>query len=159
LNEARSLLSQADVAYFIGDYEQALSLAIQAKEKADEASSEFPFYQVVGVFVAVLSCSIILFYKFRGHAEDASLDVEAEKVDVERIFKRYDMREEEKQAITLLAERGGRVFEAEIYAALGLPRTSTWRMVRRLAGMGIVEVRKFREQNLVCVRKRYIIKN
>jgi uncharacterized membrane protein len=159
LNEARSLLSQADAAYLIGDYEQALSLAIQAKEKADEASSEFPFYQVVGVLVAVLSCTIILFYKLRERAEDASLDIEAEKVDVERIFKRYDLREEEKQAITLLAERGGRVFEAEIYAELGLPRTSTWRMVRRLAGMGIVEVRKFREQNLVCVRKRYIIKN
>jgi uncharacterized membrane protein len=87
------------------------------------------------------------------------LDIEVEKVDVERIFKRYDLREEEKQAIKLLAERGGRVFEAEIYGVLGLPRTSTWRMVRRLAGMGIVEVRKFREQNLVCVRKRYIIKN
>jgi uncharacterized membrane protein len=159
LNEARSLLSQADAAYFLGDYEQALSLAIQAKEKADEASSGFPFYQVVGVFVVVLACSIILFYKLRGRADSASLDVEAEKVDVERIFKRYDLREEEKQAIKLLADRGGRVFEAEIYGALGLPRTSTWRMVRRLAGMGIVEVRKFREQNLVCVRKRYIIKN
>jgi hypothetical protein len=63
LNEARALLSQADAAYFVGHYEQALSLAIQAKEKADEASSEFPFYPVVGVFVAVLACSIILFYK------------------------------------------------------------------------------------------------
>jgi len=113
----------------------------------------------VGVFVVVLACSIMLFYKLRGRVDSASLDVEAEKVDVERIFKRYDLREEEKQAIKLLAERGGRVFEAEIYGELGLPRTSTWRMVRRLAGMGIVEVRKFREQNLVCVRKRYIIKN
>jgi uncharacterized membrane protein len=159
LNEAITLLSQADTAYFIGDYEQALSLAIQANEKADEASSEFPFYQVGGIFVAVLSCSIILFYKLRGKTESASLDIEAEKVDVEKIFKRYDLREEEKQAIKLLAERGGKVFEAEIYEKLGLPRTSTWRMVRRLAGMGIVEVRKFREQNLVCVRKRYIIKN
>jgi uncharacterized membrane protein len=159
LNEARTLLSQADTTYFIGDYEQALSLAIQANEKADEASSEFPFYQVGGIFVAVLSCSIILFYKLRGKTESASLDIEAEKVDVEKIFKRYDLREEEKQAIKLLAERGGKVFEAEIYEKLGLPRTSTWRMVRRLAGMGIVEVRKFREQNLVCVRKRYIIKN
>lgn len=159
LNEARSLLDQADTAYFIGDYEQALSLAIQAKEKADDASSGFPFYQVVGVFVAVLSGSIILFYRLRGKTESASLDITAEKVDVEKIFKRFDLREEEKQAIKLLAERGGKVFEAEIYEELGLPRTSTWRMVRRLAGMGIVEVRKFREQNLVCVRKRYIIKN
>ncbi|MEE8322628.1 MAG: helix-turn-helix domain-containing protein, partial [Candidatus Bathyarchaeia archaeon] len=78
---------------------------------------------------------------------------------VEKIFKRYDLRAEEKQAIELLAERGGKVFEAEIFEELGLPRTSTWRMVRRLAGMGIVEVRKYREQNLVCVRKRYILKN
>jgi uncharacterized membrane protein len=158
LNEARALLSQADAAYLLGDYAQSLSLAIQAKEKAAEASSEFPSYQVMGVLVAVLSCAIILFYKFRGKAEKTKLEVEAQKVDVERIFKRYDLREEEKQAITLLAQRGGRVFEAEIYGTLGLPRTSTWRMVRRLAGMGIVEVRKFREQNLVCIRKRYMLK-
>jgi len=158
LDEARSLLSQADASYLMGDYEQALLLAIQAKEKADEASSGFPFYQIVGVSVAVLACSIILFFKLRGRTDSASLDVEAEKVDVERIFKRYNLRKEEKHAIKLLAERGGKAFEAEIYGALGLPRTSTWRMVRRLAGMGIVDVRKFREQNLVCVRKRYIIK-
>ena len=159
INEARSLLDQADTAYFIGDYELALSLAIQAKEKADEASSGFPFIQVIVVFAAVLTCSMLLFYRSRGKTEDASLDIEVDKVDVEKIFKRYDLRAEEKQAIELLAERGGKVFEAEIYEKLGLPRTSTWRMVRRLAGMGIVEVRKYREQNLVCVRKRYMLKN
>lgn len=159
INEARSLLDQADTAYLIGDYGSSLSLAIQAKEKADEASSGFPYIQVIGVFAAVLACSILLFYRLRGKTKDASVDIAVDKVDVEKIFKRYDLRAEEKQAIELLAERGGKVFEAEIFEELGLPRTSTWRMVRRLAGMGIVEVRKYREQNLVCVRKRYILKN
>ena len=72
---------------------------------------------------------------------------------MEKIFKRNGLRNEEKEAVKILVENNGEVMEAELYAKLNLPRTTTWRLVRRLEGMGVVEVEKKRRDNLIRLRK------
>ncbi len=165
LADARALLSQAETAYALGDYEHALSLAKQAQATAAAASTDFPLHAGLAAVGAIAASSLLLYvYKGQGttaqtreSAATESMESGAvENVDVEKILKRYDLREAEQRAIHLLADRGGHLFEAELYQALGLPRTSTWRLVRRLEGMGIVDVQKFRDQNRISVRKRYM---
>jgi len=46
----------------------------------------------------------------------------------------------------------------KLYEALNLPRTTTWRMIKRLQSMEIVDVRKSRRQNIVSIRKKYLKK-
>jgi uncharacterized membrane protein len=52
----------------------------------------------------------------------------------------------------LLRSKGGRALEAEIREALGLPKTTAWRLVRRLEKKGLVVVRKVGSQNVVEIR-------
>jgi uncharacterized membrane protein len=40
---------------------------------------------------------------------------------------------------------------------LGIPRTTVWRIVRRLEDLGIVEVRKVGGKNLVIIRRRPMV--
>ena len=60
------------------------------------------------------------------------------------------LRSEEIEVIRYLKERGGRALEAELRERFPyIPRTSMWRLVRRLERQGIVQVRKVGLQNVV----------
>lgn len=60
------------------------------------------------------------------------------------------LRSEEIEVIRFLKERGGRALEAELRENFPhIPRTSMWRLVRRLEKQGIVQVRKIGLQNVV----------
>ncbi|MFQ5711782.1 MAG: helix-turn-helix transcriptional regulator [Candidatus Geothermarchaeales archaeon] len=63
------------------------------------------------------------------------------------------MSSEEKNIIRFIFERGGRVLEAEIREEFDLPRTSVWRMAKRLEDMGIVVIRKVGLQNQIELRR------
>ncbi|MEM2688096.1 MAG: hypothetical protein QXO47_05755 [Thermoproteota archaeon] len=57
---------------------------------------------------------------------------------------------EEAEIVQYLRERGGRALEAELRERFPyIPRTSMWRMIRRLEKKGIVSVRKVGLQNVV----------
>ena len=73
------------------------------------------------------------------------------KPSINRIFKRHPyLRQEEKEVLMFIAENGGRAFESEIRRRFPkIPRTSLWRLVRRLEREGIVRVRKVGYGNLV----------
>jgi uncharacterized membrane protein len=62
------------------------------------------------------------------------------------------------KVVQFLAGKHGRAFEAELFEFLSLPRTTTWRLIKRLEGMEIVEVKKSRRQNIVLIRQRYLKK-
>jgi uncharacterized membrane protein len=68
------------------------------------------------------------------------------------------LRPEEVQVIRFLAEKNGTAFEAELYEKLNLPRTTAWRLLKRLEKMEIVDIRKSRRQNIVAIRKKYMKK-
>ncbi len=56
--------------------------------------------------------------------------------------------------IQFIAERGGKALEAEIREAFpDLPRTTLWRLVRRLEKMEIVSIKKVGLQNQVELKK------
>lgn len=81
------------------------------------------------------------------------------EVDVDKLFeKEKHLRPEEVQVINFLAEKRGTAFEAELYEKLDLPRTTTWRLLKRLEKMEIVDIRKSRRQNIVSIRKKYLKK-
>jgi uncharacterized membrane protein len=84
---------------------------------------------------------------------------EKPEVDIEKILTREkDLRQEEVQVVRFLAEKNGSALEAELYEKLQLPRTTTWRLLKRLARMEIVDIEKSRRQNTVSIRKKYMKK-
>jgi len=167
LNEAQDLLDQAYSAYNNGNYSEAINLATQAIAKAEEAeiflSEETDPWLIYGILGAIIIPSIVIlgFFFVRSRRKLQVVEVKKKKrrIDAERIFLVHkDLMPEEKQAIQFLVENHGEAFEAELYDYLKLPRTTTWRLVKRLEGMGIIKRTKFRRQNLVCIKRKYTLK-
>ena len=91
--------------------------------------------------VAVVSSGILIIRRRRGP-------------NVKKILKAYpQLKEEDKEVIEFLAEKGGQAFEAEIRERFpDMPRTSLWRLVRRLERLEIVEVKKIGLENQVQLK-------
>lgn len=73
----------------------------------------------------------------------------------ERIFKEHpELRKEDREVIRFIAEGGGRALEAEIREEFPeLPRTTAWRLLKRLEKMEIVTVKKIGLQNQIELKK------
>jgi uncharacterized membrane protein len=85
---------------------------------------------------------------------------EKQEVDLEKILnKNKELRQDETQVIKYLANKNGKAFEAELFELLNLPRTTTWRLIRRLEGLEIVHIKKSRRQNIVLIRDKYLKKH
>jgi len=81
------------------------------------------------------------------------------EVDTKKLLEKHkNLRQEEIQVINLLAEKHGTALEAELYEKLCLPRTTMWRLLKRLQKMGIVDITKARRQNIVSIKKKYLKK-
>jgi uncharacterized membrane protein len=75
--------------------------------------------------------------------------------NVDKILKANpQLKKEDKEVIQFLAEKDGKAFEAEIRERFpGMPRTSLWRLVRRLEKLEIVEVKRIGLENQVQLKK------
>ena len=76
-------------------------------------------------------------------------------VSAERILRdRTDLRQEDREVIEFIVQKGGKVIEGEIRERFpNLPRTSLWRLVRRLERMEIVSITKVGKVNQIELRK------
>jgi uncharacterized membrane protein len=96
------------------------------------------------------------FLRRKKHPQPENLE---DEMDIEKIFEREKyLRPEEIQVIRFLGEKKGTAFEAELYEKLNLPRTTTWRLLKRLEKMEIVDIKKSRRQNVVSIRRKYLKK-
>ncbi len=102
---------------------------------------EYLIAAVVVVAAAFLS-AFILFRRKRGP-------------NVEKILKSHpQLMQEDRAVIKFLAEKEGKAFEAEIRERFpDIPRTSLWRLVRRLERLEIIEVKKIGLENRVELRR------
>ncbi|MEM3737495.1 MAG: hypothetical protein QXJ75_05380 [Candidatus Bathyarchaeia archaeon] len=73
---------------------------------------------------------------------------------VKRLLKKYpDLRPDEQAVINFLAVSGGSALEAHIRNAVGLPKSSAWRIVKGLEERGLVSVEQIGQQNYVRLRR------
>jgi len=108
------------------------------------SSTTIPFEYLIaaiGALTAIVLLALLIVRRRRGP-------------NVEKILKAYpQLKKEDKEVIEFLAERGGKAFEAEIRERFpDMPRTSLWRLVRRLERMEIVEVKKIGLENQVQLK-------
>lgn len=70
-----------------------------------------------------------------------------------RIFEeKPHLRQEDKDVLQFLAEKEGAAFESEVRSRFQLPKTTVWRLVKRLEREELVEIRKAGGQNLIKLR-------
>jgi len=62
-----------------------------------------------------------------------------------------ELRDEDREILRFIAEKGGRVLESELRQRFILPKTSMWRLARRLERMGYIRIKKVGVQNEIEV--------
>ena len=162
ISEAEALLVQAQASFDAGRYADTEQLANEAKEKADEAyRAAQAARQGIDLLtiVAVAGAAAIAFaiaLNLRGRRGAEAVAGPKTRVDLNAIFDGDPgLRMDDREVLRFIADSGGEAFANEIRERFDLPRTSAWRMFRRLIGIGIVEERKIGGQSLIRISGRY----
>ncbi len=75
---------------------------------------------------------------------------------LDRLFEEHPhLRLDDKEVLRFIAESGGEVFAAELRERFKVPRTSLWRMIRRLEREEVVDVSTIGGQSLVKISQTY----
>ena len=166
---ASSKLGEANTAFNQGRYSDAEALANDAKNLAvqeqqealstpknsQESNTTLPVLIAAGAAAAGTTAFIIL-RKSRTKSVIVAQITQSNYVppDKETIFRlKPELRQDDKEMVTFISERGGQVFESDLRKKFLLPRTTMWRAVKRLEREGIVEIEKVDQQNLIKLRK------
>ena len=129
-----------------GQWEISYIVPIQQEnQNGGNPSPAIPLEYLI-VTAAVVSAAIILLALFL---------LRKRKINSKKIVNRNPtLMKEDIAVIEFLAEKDGKAFEAEIRQRFpDMPRTSLWRLIRRLEGLEIVEVKKIGLENQVQLKK------
>ena len=158
VTQASSKLSEARTALEEGRYAEAELLATQAKKMTEEAPikivpSQWDHLWVALGAVAIGLSIIIIFFQLRRRVKPTAKKIR--QINVHKILEgKRHLRLEDREAIEFIASAGGEVFEAEIREHFKLPKSTVWRMIKRLEREGLVKVEKVGGQNLVRLIER-----
>ena len=108
-----------------------------SKPPPSQTVSHFPSQYLIGVVASAGVLGLVLLLRRRTSRSSAR-----------------ELREEEVQVLRFIAEKGGRVLESDLRKRFLLPKTSLWRLVRRLERLGYVRVSKVGIQNEIELVKR-----
>ena len=157
VSDVEEIMLHAKEKYAYGSYEDALNMAVQAKVAAASRSEQF---MLLGVIVASSAVAVYLYLTRRTGKKDqvalpeppADLIEEDtdQQVDLERVFaEKPHLRQDDRQVLGYVVEKGGEALLADIRNNFGLPKSTAWRLVKRLEREELVEIIKFGNQNLV----------
>jgi len=176
---ALAKLAEAKSNFNQGKYSDAESLAISAKNLAlqeqqtaiskpspDSSGNNtlinlsdnlFIYLLITGIIVAG-AAGIIIVKKTRTHKIIASNEIQKSDNYIlpgkEMIYKlKPELRQDDKEIIAFISEKGGQVYESELRKKFLMPRTTMWRAVKRLEREDIIEIEKVDQQNLIKLRK------
>jgi len=164
LDQARETLQEAHNQNDRGSFLEARRLAEQASIVA-QLSTNAPWYSgipVVPLLGSIATAPVVVAYLLKKRkSAPIAVSVEPEpsspSVDLDIILEDHPyLRMDDKEALTLVAENGGGIFAAELRSRLDLPKSSCWRMIRRLENEGIFETKKVGRETFVRISSKYL---
>jgi hypothetical protein len=163
LNEAESSLEAANAYYGEGRYGDAASYASQAIQQANLATapkSNSLLYMGILLLGGLIGGGYYYTQRVKTgeppHPAPSDL-IQPREIDLDKIFWHHqDLRLDDKEVIRFIAESGGEAFASEIRDRFDIPRSSAWRLIRRLVSSGIAEETKVGNQSLVRISDEYL---
>jgi len=143
LTQANQLIDEAIDAYESGEYEVSLTKAGQAYEAALNAEPEPGGNQtliIMGGAVVIVLVAGYIYLSSRKPSLPAKPEAQAPQVDLDAVFRgRPHLRTDDKAVLRYVQESGG-TFITELRERFDIPKSSAWRMVKRLEEEGLLEV-------------------
>ncbi|HEU5488196.1 MAG TPA: MarR family transcriptional regulator [Candidatus Nitrosotalea sp.] len=154
--------SLANSAKNIALQEQQTAISKPSTNSSDNHTQVNPsdnqsVYFLVGGITAAGVVGIIILRKTRSNKIITSNEVSNNSYtppEKEAIYKlKPELRQDDKEIIAFISEKGGQVYESELRKKFLMPRTTMWRAVKRLEREDIIEIEKVDQQNLIKLRK------
>jgi len=151
LNQVPTLIDTSgdELALSIGPNQWEISYIVPLQDNSqDDGSSIAPFpigYLIVAAVIVAIAIVIVAWLLMRKR-----------KINIKKtLSKNPTLSKEDKVVIEFLAEKDGKAFEAEIRQRFpDMPRTTLWRLVRRLESLEIVEIKRIGLENQVILIKK-----
>jgi len=160
LEEARSDFNQGKYADAESLANLAKNTALQEQQSANSilagSSDNTSIYLLIGGIIAAGVAGIIIMKKIKSTNVVTAREIPVNSVssNKETIYKlKPELRQDDKEIVAFISEKGGQVFESELRKKFLMPRTTMWRAVKRLEREDIVEIEKIDQQNLIKLRK------
>jgi len=166
---ALAKLEEAKLDFNQGKYSDAESLAAAAKSLAlqeqqttnsvsNMSSDNLPISVLIvgGIIAAGAAGFMIMKRKRSSNSITPSVITKNNYIapDKETIYKlKPELRQDDKDIVAFISEKGGQVFESELRKKFLMPRTTMWRAVKRLEREDVIEIEKVDQQNLIKLRK------
>jgi len=143
VGEAQGKLDSAEVARVAGDYQKAIDDADQAYGLALEVEAEtggVPLMYIVGGAVVLVAGGAFLMMSRKPTVEKVERPESVQPdVDLDAEFrKRPHLRTDDKAILRFIQESGG-VFITEVRDRFDIPKSSAWRMIKRLEDEGLIK--------------------
>jgi len=136
-----------------------IEISYIAEHVLQDQPSNFDFLPIILVSSLAIVTIFGIIFKFLRSKKPEKPQITDKILDVDKLFNQHKhLRSEEIQVINFLGENNATAYEAQIYEKLNLPRTTTWRLLKRLQVMEIVNIEKSRRQNIVTIRRKYLKK-
>lgn len=138
--------NELSLSLYPGQWELSYIVPLLPEDQDRDAPwAAFPFEYLVATAIAMSATLIMAIL----------LVMRRRKINAKRILKLHpELTKEDRAVIEFLAEKDGKAFEAEIRERFpDMPRTSLWRLVRRLERLEIVEVKRIGLENQVELKK------
>ncbi|ASJ09769.1 hypothetical protein A3L11_07565 [Thermococcus siculi] len=129
---------------------QSISYTIEARTTTSTGStgSTWPYsFLALGILIAA-GAAYLGFKKKSGGSSGGTPTRE----EFEAKLANLDLNDEEKRALLYIFDKGGKASQAEVREAIGLPKTTAWRMFKRLERKGLVKILKGKKENWVELR-------
>jgi len=135
---------ELSLTLYPGRWELSYIVPLQQEDQNGGAGAIPIQYLIAAPVVAVTVVLAVLFLVKRKR-----------KVNIKKILNKHpDLMKEDRAVIEFLAEKEGKAFEAEIRQRFpDMPRTSLWRLIRRLESLEIVEIKRIGLENQVQLKK------
>ncbi|MEO9276756.1 MAG: MarR family transcriptional regulator [Nitrososphaera sp.] len=162
LDDARTSFNQgkySDAEVLAGT---AKSLALQEQETYISSPKSAPDNNTLPILIgagaaAAVGATVMIVKRTRSNKIIPTPEIPKDGYippDKETIYKfRPELRQDDKDIVAFISEKGGRAYESELRKKFLLPRTTMWRAVKRLEREGVIEIEKIDQQNLIKLRK------
>ena len=161
ISYAQDALTTANNYYNQGMYREAETSANQAYQLAliaesSERSENTLIYAGGLILLAAIAGAYFMIKNQSIEAKQVISSADSVHININKIFSRHEtLRLDDREVIKFLAENGGEVYAFQIRERFEMPRSTAWRLVRRLKDLEIIEEVKKRNQTLVRIMEEY----
>jgi uncharacterized membrane protein len=148
LNQVPNIIDTAnnELSLSLNSNQWEISYILPLQEDNQNFSAGFPIEYLIVIAILVTTATIIAFLFF----------MRKRRINIKKIINNNsNLAKDDIAVIEFLAQKEGKAFESEIRKQFpDMPRTSLWRLVRRLEGLEIVEIKRIGLENQVQLTKK-----